>query len=126
MTLEQKREIIIKNKDPAIAALESVTDRIHYITDPLLDENGEIIKTGLEDKVYNFSKDLRKDADKYEKVRGKLLAGDFNLSLTEINYIAIAFRYSVIDMDKKIKLMEKAIVEISSIVNDLLSADLNS
>jgi hypothetical protein len=50
MTLEQKREIIIKNKDPALAALEAVTDRIYNLTDPLLD-NKESIAT---EKIGNY------------------------------------------------------------------------
>lgn len=124
MTLEQKREIIIKNKDPALAALEAVTDRIYNLTDPLLD-NKESIAT---EKIGNydaqeFVETLRKDASKYEKVRQKLLSGDFNLSLTEINYVALAFHYSAARMRGLIVSFNKAIDLSEQMVKDLMSPD---
>lgn len=124
MTLEQKREIIIKNKDPALAALEAVTDRIYNLTDPLLD-NKESIAT---EKIGNydaqeFVETLRKDASRYEKVRQKLLSGDFNLSLTEINYVALAFHYSTARMRGLIVSFNKAIDLSEQMVKDLMSPD---
>ena len=56
MTLEQKREIIIKNKDPALAALEAVADRIYNLTDPLLDNEERIVT----EKIGNYA-DVEKD-----------------------------------------------------------------
>lgn len=124
MTLEQKREIIIKNKDPALAALEAVTDRIYDFTDPLLNDKGNIMtaKIGNYD-AQQFIKSLRDDSNKYEKVRGKLLSGDFNLSLTEINYVALAFHFCAENMHDQIKSMTKAIELSDSLVKDLMSPE---
>lgn len=49
MTLEEKREIIVKNKDPALAALEAVSDRIYDLTDPLLNNAGELMASKIGD-----------------------------------------------------------------------------
>ena len=124
MTLEEKREIIIKNKDPALAALESVSDRIYDLTDPLLNDKGNIMtaKIGNSD-AQQFVKQLRDDSNKYEKVRQKLLSGDFNLSLTEINYVALAFHFCSERMRGEIISLEKAIELSEGIVKDLISTD---
>lgn len=124
MTLEQKREIIIKNKDPALAALEAVADRIYNLTDPLLDNEERIVteKIGNYD-AQEFVKTLRNDSSKYEKIRQKLLSGDFNLSLTEINYVALAFHYSITRMRGLIVSFNKAIDLSEQLVKDLMSPD---
>lgn len=126
MTLEEKREIIVKNKDPALAALEAVSDRIYDITDPLLNDKGKImsIKIGSY-KAEQFVQSLRDDSEKYENVREKLLSGDFNLSLSEINYVALAFHFCSERMKEQIKSLEKAIELSDSIVKDLMSTQNN-
>lgn len=127
MTLEQKREIVTNNKDPAIAALEAVCDRIYDITDPLLDNEGQISeeKIGPQSSI-DFLKTLREDAEKYEKLREKLMRGDFNLSLTEINLVGLAFNFCRVNLREQISLMDKAAQLADSIVKDLMSAEDNS
>lgn len=123
MTLEEKREIVVKNKDPALAALEAVSDRIYDLTDPLLNDKGNIMtaKIGNYD-AQQFVKTLRDDSSKYESIRGKLLSGDFNLSLTEINYVALAFHFCAENMRGQINSLNKAIELSEAIVKDLMSA----
>ena len=123
MTLEEKREIVVKNKDPALAALEAVSDRIYDLTDPLLNDKGNIMtaKIGNYD-AQQFVKTLRDDSSKYESIRGKLLSGDFNLSLAEINYVALAFHFCVENMRGQINSLNKAIEFSEAIVKDLMSA----
>ena len=125
MTLEEKREIVVKNKDPALAALEAVSDRIYDLTDPLLNDNdkGNIMtaKIGNYD-AQQFVKTLRDDSSKYESIRGKLLSGDFNLSLAEINYVALAFHFCAENMRGQINSLNKAIELSEAIVKDLMSA----
>lgn len=124
MTLEEKREIVVKNKDPALAALEAVSDRIYDLTDPLLNDKGNIMtaKIGNYD-AQQFVKTLRDDSSKYESIRGKLLSGDFNLSLAEINYVALAFYFCAENLRDQIKSMNKAIELSEVLVKDLMSAD---
>ncbi len=123
MTLEEKREIVVKNKDPALAALEAVSDRIYDLTDPLLNDKGNIMtaKIGNYD-AQQFVKTLRDDSSKYESIRGKLLSGDFNLSLAEINYVALAFHFCAENMRGQINSLNKAIELSEAIVKDLMSA----
>lgn len=122
MTLEEKREIVVKNKDPALAALEAVSDRIYDLTDPLLNDKGNIMtaKIGNYD-AQQFVKTLRDDSSKYESIRGKLLSGDFNLSLAEINYVALAFHFCAENMRGQINSLNKAIEFSEAIVKDLMS-----
>lgn len=116
MTLEEKREIIIKNKDPALAALESVSDRIYDLTDDLLNKQGKLMTSKIGNyKVEQFALELRNDAEKYEKVRAKLLNSDFNLSISEINYVALAFYFCSEKLHAQITDMEKA----ASLADDL-------
>ena len=123
MTLEEKREIVVKNKYPALAALEAVSDRIYDLTDPLLNDKGNIMtaKIGNYD-AQQFVKTLRDDSSKYESIRGKLLSGDFNLSLAEINYVALAFHFCAENMRGQINSLNKAIELSEAIVKDLMSA----
>lgn len=124
MTLEEKREIIIKNKDPALAALESVTDRIYDLTDELLNDKGRIMTAKIGNyKAEEFIKELRQDAERYEKVRQKLLFGDLNLSLAEINQVALAFYFCILNLTDQINSMQKAKEMSVEIVQNLMSPE---
>ena len=127
MTLEQKRDIVVKNKDPAIAALEAVTDRIYDITDPLLNDKGQLMTAKIGNfQVESFLKDLREDSTKYEKLKQKLQSGDFNLSLTEINYIALAFYFCEENLRGQVDTLNKAINLSKTLRLDLMSEDKSS
>ena len=43
MKKKKKREIIRRNKDPSVAALNSLLDKIYSITDPFLNSKGNIM-----------------------------------------------------------------------------------
>lgn len=94
MTIEEKIQVVKDNKSAALAALESVTDRIYDITDTLLNNKGNLMTAEIKSyKTQQFLINLRKDAKKYEDVRVKLMNDDFNLSLLEINYVALSFKF---------------------------------
>lgn len=94
MTIEEKIQVVKDNKSAALAALESVTDRIYDITDTLLNNKGNLMTAEIKSyKTQQFLINLRKDAKKYENVRVKLMNDDFNLSLLEINYVALSFKF---------------------------------
>lgn len=88
MTLEEKREIVSENKDVSIAALNAVLDRIYDLKD--MREQRKTAESEMEIKLFD---ELEYDSSKYENVRAKLLKSDFNLSLAEINYVALAFYF---------------------------------
>lgn len=120
MTLKEKREIIVKNKDPAIAALDSVLDRIYDLSDVTLDKKSDNVGNA---NIQQLVEELKKDASKYEKVRRKLLYGDIDLSLTEINYIALAFHFCAERMRGEVISLNKAIGISESMVKKLMSAE---
>lgn len=113
--------LIRDNKDAAIAALNSYLDRIYNLTDDYF-EDGKL-KEGLtpDEKIEKFVLELREDASKYEKVRRKLIDNDFNLSLVEINYIALAFVYIVQRWKNEQKMILNAINQTQDIITVLMA-----
>lgn len=113
--------LIRDNKDAAIAALNSYLDRIYNLTDDYF-EDGKL-KEGLtpDEKIEKFVLELREDASKYEKVRRKLIDNDFNLSLVEINYIALAFVYIVQRWKNEQKMILNAINQTQDIIAVLMA-----
>ena len=70
MTLEEKREIIRRNKDPSVTALNGLLDKIYSMTDPFLNSKGNIMTAKFENyRVGKFLVDIRNDTEKYEAVR---------------------------------------------------------
>ena len=112
MNLQEKIEYVKKNKPTAVAALNKVLDRIYDIKDKFFDDE-ENLKEGLErdEKAEKELHSLFRDAEKYEEVRQKLLDDDFNLSLTEVNYIGLSYFYLIANWGNMIKRLKKAITE---------------
>lgn len=108
MELKEKITYIKENKEVAIVALNNILDQIYNLTDIYFEEN-DVLKEGLieDKKLENFIKSLRQDTTKYEKVRSKILKGDFNLSLFEVNLVGLAFMYIKIYWEKEIGGLEK-------------------
>ena len=123
MTLEEKNELIKEFQEPAIAALERYLDSIYNLTDEYFNESGQLIE-GLtpDEKVENFIKEMRIEAQKFEVVRHKLMNKDFNLSLFEVNLIAAAFLFVQQVWEKDIKKLQKASEEAKKIYERLVSA----
>lgn len=122
MLLNDKITIIKDFKEPAIAALNSYLDRIYSLTKEYVDENN-VLKDNLQEdeKVYNFVCELKEDSVKYENVRRKLINNDFCLTLIEVNYIALAFYYSIETMKKQKETIETTINSLNDIVKKLIS-----
>ncbi len=122
MTLEEKQEIVRNNKDPSLAALKSMLDRIYELTDDFLNEKGNVKTTLTPDyKAGKFLQSLRDDIPKLEKVREKIQNNDFSLSLVEINYVALAFVYVRARFEKQIKNINEAIRQSTEIINNLMA-----
>lgn len=110
MTLEEKIEVIKQNKDACIAALESVIDTLLNVTDPVwqVDKDGNL-DLGLKDKkALAMAIQLREDVNKYDPIRLKLKADNFDLDKLEIVYISIAFFFCGERARQQIAAMEKA------------------
>lgn len=113
--------LIRDNRDAAIAALNNYLDRIYKLTEDYF-EDGKL-KEGLtpDEKIEKFVLELYHDAEKYENVRRKLINNDFNLSLIEINHVALAFVYMVERWKNEVKLLSNTITQANDIIKVLMS-----
>ena len=119
--MEEKIQLIKENKNAAIAALNSYLDKIYNLTDRYFTEDNQL-KEGLtkDEKLEKFLMELKNDASKYESVRRKLIDENYDLSLKEINYVALAFTYVSATWQTMIKNLTKAIEETKPIVSKLM------
>lgn len=135
MSIETKIEKIKAEKESAIEALNLYLDSIYNMTDRFFDNqiqevDGEkkvvrVLKEGLEpdEKIEGFVKELNSDASAYENVRGKLLSDDFNLSLTEIARIGLAFTFAGIVIQKRAEESQKALAQIKTTIEVLMEGE---
>lgn len=119
--MEEKIQLIKENKDAAVAALNSYLDKIYGLTDQYFTSDGKL-KEGLtkDEKLEKFLLELKEDASKYESVRRKIIDEDYNLSLIDINHVALAFTYVSTTWQAMIKNLTKAIEETKPIVSKLM------
>ena len=119
--MEEKIQLIKENKDAAVAALNSYLDKIYTLTDQYFTEDNQL-KEGLtkDEKLEKFLMELKNDASKYESVRRKLIDENYDLSLKEINYVALAFTYVSTTWQTMIKNLTRAIEETKLIVSKLM------
>lgn len=121
MTTKEKIQIIKDHKSSAVAALNSYLDRIYDLTDKYFNEDNTL-KEGLtkDTKLETFLLELKKDANNYEEVRRKLIDDNFDLSLKEINFIALSFVYVQISWEKQVENLNTAIKDIKQIISQLM------
>ena len=117
----EKINLIRDNRDAAIAALNVYLDKIYKLTDDYF-EDGKL-KEGLSSdaKLEKFILELRDDATKFESVRRKLIDNDFNLSLEEVNYIALGFVYMAESWQSQIKNLTLAVEHARTITKTLMA-----
>lgn len=121
MTLLEKRDIIKRNKDPSIAALNSVLDTYYNYLSPITDEENKLINGLLKtEKAISFAEDMVKDTNEYESVLAKLKR-DEDLTEKDIAYIGIAFHFCEIRMTSQIESLIKAKEQINLIRSQLQS-----
>lgn len=117
----EKINLIRDNRDAAIAALNVYLDKIYKLTDDYF-EDGKL-KEGLSSdaKLEKFILELRDDATKFESVRRKLIDNDFNLSLEEVNYVALGFVYIAESWRSQIKKLTLAVEQAQAITKVLMA-----
>ena len=117
----ERINLIRDNRDAAIAALNVYLDKIYKLTDDYF-EDGKL-KEGLSSdaKLEKFILELRDDATKFESVRRKLIDNDFNLSLEEVNYIALGFVYMAESWQSQIKNLTLAVEQARTITKTLMA-----
>lgn len=121
MTIEEKIQVVKEYKTTTLVALNSYLDRIYDLTDRYFNEDGTL-KEGLtrDEKLETFLLELKADAKKYEDVRKKIIDEDFNLSLKEINLIALSFVYVQTSWEKTINNLNAAIESTKLIISQLM------
>ena len=116
----EKINLIRDNRDAAIAALNVYLDKIYKLTEDYF-EDGKL-KEGLSSdaKLEKFILELRDDATKFESVRRKLIDNDFNLSLEEVNYVALGFVYMAESWRSQIKNLTLVVEQAQAITKALM------
>jgi translation elongation factor EF-Ts len=118
--------LVKSHKDESIAALDKYLDCLYNTTNKFLTDKGELNEALFDsEKVANFVKELIEDEGKYENVRRKIIDNDFNLSLTEVNLVALSFVFVDTRLKNYIKSFQKVREEISPLITQLTSADSN-
>lgn len=119
LSLEEKREIIVKNKSPAIAAIQSIIDSYYNFLSPYTNENNVLKKDIFkEEKHKKMAEALQSDVIIYENLLKKIKQ-DIMLNETEIAYVGIAFQFCAIRAKEQIKNMQSALELCNSISNEL-------
>lgn len=121
MTIEEKIQVVKEYKTSTLSALNSYLDRIYDLTDKYFNEDGTL-KEGLtrDEKLEKFLLELKEDTKKYEAVRRKIIDEDYNLSLKEINLIALSFVYVQTSWEKQVENLNTAIKDIKQIISQLM------
>ena len=119
MSNEHKIELIKEHQSDSIAGINALLDRLYELKE-YTNEHSEI-KTELEadDQWKNYILGMVKDITKYEKLRQKLINGDFNFTTVEINDIALIYFYLQTSWTKQIEMLEKAKDEAGNLFKEL-------
>lgn len=117
----EKINLIRDNRDAAIAALNVYLDKIYKLTDDYFEDGKLKEELSSDAKLEKFILELRDDATKFESVRRKLIDNDFNLSLEEVNYIALGFVYMVESWQSQIKNLTLAVEQARTITKTLMA-----
>ena len=114
-----KIELIKQYKETAIAALNSCLDSMYNLTDKYFDKEGKMLPLPERNAtVENFIQEVRADTQKYESVRRKLIDENFDLSLYEINLVALSFNFTIETMKKQVENLTLT----TEVLSDLVAA----
>ena len=111
--IDTKIELIKENSEAALVALDSQIE-----TTKKLIENKALLE--IDDNSYEeVEASLRKDLASEENVRDKIAKNDFNLSLFEINIVALAFFYQEKVFEKQKQTLETLISKTNTLFQQL-------
>ena len=118
MSIEVKQNTIKEYSEAALAALDNQINTIKNLID-----NYDLLNE--EDRIsYAKSKeDLAETLERNEKVRAKLIQNDFNLSLFEINVVALAFYYQEQVLSRQQQALNSLIFKTHNLVQILMAKE---
>lgn len=121
-----KIELVKQYKETAIAALNSYLDSMYNLTDKYFDKEGKMLPLPEKnEKVENFINEVRTDTQKYESVRRKLIDENFDLSLYEINLVALSLLFTTETMKKQVNNLTQTIEILSTLAEVLMAKEEN-
>lgn len=116
-----KIELIKQYKETAIAALNNYLDSMYNLTDKYFDKEGKMLPLPeRNEKLESFINEIRIDTQKYESVRRKLIDENFDLSLYEINLVALSFLFTTETMKKQVNNLTQTIEVLSDLAAALM------
>lgn len=116
-----KIELIKQYKETAIAALNNYLDSMYNLTDKYFDKKGKMLPLPeRNEKLESFINEIRIDTQKYESVRRKLIDENFDLSLYEINLVALSFLFTTEIMKKQVNNLTQTIEVLSDLAASLM------
>jgi hypothetical protein len=116
-----KIELIKQYKETAIAALNNYLDSMYNLTDKYFDKEGKMLTLPeRNEKLESFINEIRIDTQKYESVRRKLIDENFDLSLYEINLVALSFLFTTETMKKQVNNLTQTIEVLSDLAAALM------
>lgn len=131
MKLSEKIDLIKEHKTDTLAALGAYITHVYDISNPFYTKEGVLIQDYSDDKVnlqtdkdlVNFITSFRSHVKEFEIIEDKLKKEDFNLSLLEVNRIALVFEYMKEVFKKQLLQTQTAISECEKIYDQLVSPD---
>lgn len=110
--IKTKIELIKENSEAALVALDAQIE-----TTKKFIENKTLLE--IDDSYNEVEKSLREDLVNEENVRDKIKKNDFNLSLFEINIVALAFFYQEKVFEKQKQTLETLISKTNTLFQQL-------
>lgn len=127
MDMAEKIELIKEHKTDTLAALSVYITHVYDMSNPFFNKNGELIqnaiKTETDEEYIKFIKSFRHSVREFETLEAKIKKNDFNLSLLEIDRIALVFQYMEEVFKKQLQQTEWAISECKRVSDQLMEIE---
>ena len=127
MDMAEKIELIKEHKTDTLAALSVYITHVYDMSNPFFNKNGELIqdaiKTETDEEYIKFIKSFRQSVREFETLEAKIKKNDFNLSLLEIDRIALVFQYMEEVFKKQLQQTEWAIAECKKVSDQLMETE---
>lgn len=127
MDMAEKIELIKEHRTDTLAALSVYITHIYDMSNPFFNKNGELIqdaiKTETDEEYIKFIKSFRQSVREFEMLEAKIKKNDFNLSLLEIDQIALVFQYMEEVFKTQLQQTEWAISKCKKVSDQLMETE---
>lgn len=127
MDMTEKIELIKEHKTDTLAVLSVYITHVYDMSSPFFNKDGklkqDVIKTETDEEYIKFIKSFRYSVREFEALEAKIKKNDFNLSLLEIDRIALVFQYMEEVFKKQLQQTEWAISECKKVSDQLMETE---